>query len=329
MNADVKTIILKVTGAEEIIKEEVIQNLWSNYGQIIRISLSGSKFSSVILKHIQYGNPGSHARGWNTSLSHNRKVKSYQVETAWYQQYGSFCSDSCRIPKCLAIEKIGDDVLLMMEDLNAAGYPVRKSTVNWNEMKACISWLANFHVTFMEIKPKGLWETGTYWHLETRPDELAVLKDLPLKNAASIIDHKLKSSPFQTLVHGDAKLANFCFSKDGEKVAAVDFQYAGAGVGVKDLAYFIGSCLDEEESERLEEEMLNHYFSELKKALERNQADSIYKDLEEDWRGLFYVAWADFHRFLKGWSPGHWKINSYSEKISRRVIQDLQMGKMS
>ena len=35
---------------------------------------------------------------------------------------------------------------------------------------------------------------------------------------------------------------------------------------------------------------------------------------------MYYVAWADFHRFLKGWSPGHWKINSYSEQVVKKVI---------
>ena len=34
----------------------------------------------------------------------------------------------------------------------------------------------------------ALWESGTYWHLETRPDELEELEDLDLKNAASAID---------------------------------------------------------------------------------------------------------------------------------------------
>jgi len=40
-------------------------------------------------------------------------------------------------------------------------------------------------------------------------------------------------------VHGDAKLANFCFSRDGKKVAAVDFQYVDGGCGMKDLSRII------------------------------------------------------------------------------------------
>ena len=98
---------------------------------------------------------------------------------------------------------------------------------------ACVSWLAGFHAQNLNADPAGLWESGTYWHLETRPDELKRLDDPVLKQAASSIDQKLKDTKFQTLVHGDAKLANFCFSDDGNQVAAVDFQYVGGGCGMK------------------------------------------------------------------------------------------------
>ena len=141
------------------------------------------------------------------------------------------------------------------------------------EIKACLSWLAHFHATFLNVAPTHLWKTGTYWHLETRPDVLKVLDDLKPKKAASLIDQKLKDSPFQTLVHGDAKLANFCFSNDGSKVAAVDFQYIGAGCGMKDVVYFIGSCLYEEDCEQQEFQLLEFYFSTLKSALKEQNKD--------------------------------------------------------
>ncbi len=36
------------------------------------------------------------------------------------------------------------------------------------------------------------------------------------------------------------------------------------------------------------------------------------------------IAWTDFYRFLKGWSPGHWKIHSYSERLAHKVVSHLQ-----
>ncbi|MDG1070940.1 MAG: DUF1679 domain-containing protein, partial [Akkermansiaceae bacterium] len=142
-------------------------------------------------------------------------------------------------------------------------------------------------------------------------------------NAAGAIDAKLTQAKFQTLVHGDAKLANFCFSENGGEVAAVDFQYVGGGCGMKDVAYLVGSCLDEEESEAREEEILDIYFENLSGALQAKGSEVQVDQLIAEWRGLYHYAWADFHRFLKGWCPGHWKINSYSERIVREVIAGL------
>jgi thiamine kinase-like enzyme len=147
--------------------------------------------------------------------------------------------------------------------------------------------------------------------------ELEALADEKLKKAAPLIDLKLNNCRHKTLVHGDAKLANFCFSATG-KVAGVDFQYVGGGCGMKDLAYFIGSCLNESDCEQLEEKILHSYF----KSLQKHVPQSI-DALEREWRPLYRLAWADFHRFLKGWSPGHRKINNYSESVTAEVIEQL------
>jgi len=217
-------------------------------------------------------------------------------------------------------------VVMVLEDLDAAGYPERRTRVSEAELNACLSWLAQFHALFLRESPEGLWPNGTYWHLETRPDELKVLagEDPELHAAAAALDAELKASPFQTWVHGDAKLANFCFSVEGGSVAAVDFQYVGGGCGMQDLAYFIGSCFGEDECARLESSLLNRYFSFLRQALAGLHSTVDTDALESDWRRLYPVAWTDFHRFLKGWSPGHWKIHSYSEQLARSVVAEIK-----
>jgi len=323
MQAQFKTTILNATGATDLFEIEVIQSLWSGYGKIVRYGLTHSTMASVVVKQVHWPQQTQHPRGWNTDLSHRRKIKSYQVESAWYAQWGSRCDDRCRIPRCLALQPQGDDVLMVLEDLNAAGYPVSHTQVSTAQIHTCLSWLANFHATFMHVQATDLWAVGTYWHLDTRPDEWAALDDIALKQAAGQIDQKLRDSPFQTLVHGDAKLANFCFSDDGQQVAAVDFQYVGGGCGMKDVAYFIGSCVSESACEASEAECLAVYFSALKQALGRHNQPVDVVALEQDWRSLYPVAWTDFHRFLKGWSPGHWKINAYSERVARGVLAQL------
>jgi len=324
MNQHFRNIILEATGANNLYEIEVIQSLWSGYGEIVRIGLDGSKLQSVVVKHVNLPERKNHPRGWNTDLSHQRKLKSYKVETRWYKNLSKNCDSACKIPQCFALETLGSEVLMVLEDLDASGYSERKSSlVNWDNINACLGWLANFHATFLNVKPEGLWKTGTYWHLETRPEELEAMDDRPLKEAAKNIDEALKDSPFQTLVHGDAKLANFCFSEDGKKVAAVDFQYVGGGCGMKDVAYFIGSCMSENDCERYENKILDYYFEKLRAAIESKNIEVDTEALEKNWRELYHVAWADFHRFLKGWHPGHWKINSYSERVSREVIDKL------
>ena len=315
MNDYFKSVILKSTGASSLLKKEMIQKLWSGYGEISRIRLENSSYDSVVVKHVQLPTSQNHPRGWNTDIGHQRKVKSYQIEKNWYSTYSQ--QSSARLPKCLAIDSQDQEVLIILEDLNSNGYPLRKRSVKWDEIATCLTWLAEFHSSFIGHDPAGLWAVGTYWHLDTRPQELAVLSDQKLKEAASAIDEKLNNCTYKTFVHGDAKLANFCFGKDGQ-VAGVDFQYVGGGCGMKDIAYFIGSCLNENDCEQLEAQILDTYFDSLQNALpQQNLA------LEKEWRSLYRVAWADFHRFLKGWSPGHWKINSYSERVTAEVIRNL------
>ena len=312
--------ILNATGATAIQSVELVQALWSDMGQLLRVGLCGvPDMNSVIVKHVAYGQHGHHPRGWNTDISLKRKVKSYQVENHWYRTFAHLSPRSCRVPRFIAESNDEEHSTLMLEDLNESGYPLRRQSLSDQDLKNCLSWLANFHGSFMGTEPKGLWPIGTYWHLDTRPDELAIMENGPLKKKARKIDTMLNEARFQTLVHGDAKVANFCFSATGDDVAALDFQYVGGGCGMKDVAYFLGSCLSESECERRDEELLTFYFSELMRSLKHRGFDHI-EALEAEWRSLYAIAWTDFYRFLQGWSPGHWKVNSYSRRLANESL---------
>ena len=280
--------------------------------------LADIKRSFKSVKHIKPKGGFDHPRGWGTNLSHQRKLKSYKVESYWYESVAGKCNNHCRVPECYGVYESDEESLIILEDLDAAGFSGRKHSLSEKDLKNCISWLANFHARFMHHSSEGLWEQGTYWHLDTRPDELEVLDDHALKSAASDIDQALYNCKYKTLVHGDAKVANFCFGE--ESVAAVDFQYIGGGCGMKDLAYFVGSCLRDEDCEKHEDYLLDLYFDEL-----RETGIEEFEAIEKEWRRMYDYAWADFHRFLKGWSPGHWKINSYSERIVKKVLGDLNV----
>jgi hypothetical protein len=319
----IEKLIQRKTGAKSIAFEHTLQSLWSGYGSIDRYTLSGCSTPSVIVKHVRLPDAKRHPRGWDTDLSHRRKLRSYQVETYWYQHYAAECDAHCRVPAILALEKYGDETVMLMEDLDASGFSLRRQSVDLQDMNNCLSWLAAFHARFMQRKPSGLWSVGSYWHLATRPDELNAMPAGPLKDHAAKIDQRLNNAPYKTIIHGDAKLANFCFSATGEQVAAVDFQYVGGGNGMKDVAYFISSCLDENECAHFEDDLLDIYFEHLNHHLRRHQPDIDAAQVERSWRPLYALAWTDFFRFLQGWSPGHWKIHSYSQQLADKVIREL------
>lgn len=333
MNQQLSKLILSTTHARQIISQEVIQSLWSGYGEILKIQLQGGDHESVIVKHITPPSQSNHPRGWNSDRSHQRKLKSYQVETNWYQHWSQRCNQVanqvCRVATCYASESIGNSHVLILEDLDAAGFPIRHDSLNKSDTRLGLKWLANFHATFLDESPaniphQALWQIGSYWHLATRPDELAAMTDHALQQAAPAIDAKLSNSQFQTLIHGDAKVANFCFSPDNKHIAAVDFQYVGGGCGMKDVAYFLGSCLDEKQCEKWQEDLLDYYFSEMKQALQTQNNNIDFMALETEWRKLFPYAWADFHRFIIGWMPSHRKINGYSQDMVNQVLEQLK-----
>ncbi len=315
--------LLSRLGFAKILRIEAIQTLWSGCGEIVRIHLDDAKISSIIIKNIDLSATKNHPRGWNTDRSHLRKVKSYEVEQEWYSKWANQCDTSCRIPKCYFSTNKEAQQLILLEDLNPSGYPKRRESLEINEAKTVLKWLANFHAIFMNPTPDKLWEVGTYWHLSTRPDEWKEMTESKLKSKALEIDQLLTNCQFKTIVHGDAKVANFCFSNDYMSVAAVDFQYVGGGCGMKDVAYFLGSCLSENECERHETELLDYYFEQFTIALSNKQSNLDAKLIEKEWRRLFPLAWADFTRFLVGWSPSHRKLNNYSEMMVEQALKLL------
>ena len=120
----IEEIIKQATGASKLIDKGQIQELWSGYGAIRRFQTVGGSHESVIIKHISLPENTGHPRGWNTKTSHQRKLRSYQIETSWYQQWASRCDARCYVPDCIAVKTHNSDTLLILEDLDASGFSV-------------------------------------------------------------------------------------------------------------------------------------------------------------------------------------------------------------
>ena len=298
-----------------------IQMLWSGYGEIARYCVP-SLNKSVIAKLVMPPEQSNHPKGWNGQRSHQRKLDSYINESIFYKQYSQQTDSLCRTPSCyFANANIASNLpdnktkstnsVLIMEDLDQAGFSKRVNQASLRTVKLGVRWLANFHAKFLNHNLRDVWPIGTYWHLATRPDEFARMPEGELKRKASKLDYTLNNARFQTLLHGDAKLANFCFSANTNDLAAVDFQYVGRGVGVKDLMYFLGSCFDADELALYANSLVDEYFSILRLSIQNDHQELDFSALECEWRTLLPLVWADFERFLVGWATEHYKVNAY------------------
>ena len=139
MNPQFKEAILNITAAKDTAELEEIQELWSGFGQIVRVSLKGANVSSVIVKNIDLSNGGSHPRGWNTAASFNRKQISYEVEQEWYENYACETNDNCRTANYLGSGSVDGNRIIVLEDLDACGFPIRKSRLDKDGAKLCLN----------------------------------------------------------------------------------------------------------------------------------------------------------------------------------------------
>lgn len=311
-----EAILCTATGATSATRLHRIQELWSGWGEIVRYRLDGVVPDTVIVKRVSTPTEASHPVGWSSSHADQRKERSYRVEHSFYRDLAPRLSGAVRVPRALHLEP----GLFVLEDLDAVGFAGRArgaGSLDIGRVHPCLDWLAGLHATFLGAELPGVWEFGTYWHLATRPDELLAMAPGALREAAAAIDAALSGASHQTLVHGDAKVANFCFGPD--RVAAVDFQYTGGGCGLKDVAYFLGSCLHDRVLERDGEALLDRYFQHLRAAL----GDELGAAVEGEWRPLWPMAWADFERFLAGWAPNHWKRTGYAADMTRLALRGL------
>jgi hypothetical protein len=289
--------IASVTGASAARRADRIQSLWSGYGELFRVALQGGPYATAVVKWAQ---PPELAAD---EASDARKRRSYEVETAFYRELSARCDDRCRVARFLGARSDGERWILVLEDLDAAGFGERRRRLDAAPLDACLAWLASFHARFLGERPESLWPTGTYWHLATRTGELAAIEDPAFREVAPVLDRALSRGVHRSLVHGDAKEANFCFRRGGRAVAAVDFQYVGGGCGIRDVAYLLHGRSDTPPDGSAPPH-LDTYFHHLRRAL--GERDGVDADaVEEEWRALYPVARADFLRFLAGWAPSH------------------------
>ena len=95
----------------------------------------------------------------------------------------------------------------------------------------------------------------------------------------------------------------------------------GGGVGIKDVMLLLSSMPQALMTN--EPEYLEYYFTQLTSYLSHYHAHIDAQEVCKHWQSLYKFAWADFVRFLKGWSPNHFKLNQHSLAITELALSEL------
>jgi hypothetical protein len=301
---------------------DTIQRLWAGMGHIYRVSHKHEPRSFVI-KHIC---PPPTAK---QPFGDRRKAVSYEVEAAFYKSLAQklFSEHDLALPKPLHVEHHFDEKHGRHEIIICMSHVDSSRTRHGSEkdyMHSVLTWLATLHASYWGeervdaiVDQVGLQPQGSYWYLDTRPDEHDSMPSKGwegrLKRAARAIDNRLKRDEMHCLIHGDAKDANVIITESG-KVFMCDFQYVGKGPPTKDLAYFFCTAVDVKK----EAEALQFYLAELSKRLPADTTPPTMPQLQDS----LELAYCDFTRFMSGW--GYWGGNM--EDRVRAILDRLDNG---
>eukprot|EP00586_Coscinodiscus_wailesii_P003630 CAMPEP_0172490010 /NCGR_PEP_ID=MMETSP1066-20121228/20320_1 /TAXON_ID=671091 /ORGANISM="Coscinodiscus wailesii, Strain CCMP2513" /LENGTH=347 /DNA_ID=CAMNT_0013258273 /DNA_START=55 /DNA_END=1098 /DNA_ORIENTATION=+ len=302
-----------------IISQSQVATLWAGMGSIVRLKCEDTFGNStfIIAKNIKCSNP--------RSFGDKRKAASYRVEASFYgSQYCKDLSERHICCKGLYTEDDGNGSIAILMT------PLPNATIRYMDgdtAQAAVRSVARLHAYFWgdtkadaAVAEGGLAEQGTYWYLDTRPDEYDYMSDRglsgELKRAASDIDEALKNHEYQTVCHGDLKGCNMAMSRDPRYVMFVDFQYLGKACPAKDLAYLFvcGMDVDLDFEERREREMLQLYIDELAACgvgADRKTPLPTLEGLKE----ALDLSYCDLYRWMLGW--GVWGNGFLEGRVER------------
>ena len=300
----VQTIVGQV-GFTDVTDVTVIQSLWANYGKLYRCQAARRRddetATQLVVKH--FAPPLSAS---DDSEDHLRKMRSYEVESAFYEKLSAKMIDrGCIVPELVGCTREGQSIALVMRDLGAqyGSFTVRRGNcMDMDEAKQLLRYLARFHGINWGQSVEGLWPEGSFWQLGTRMDELQYLdtswKRYGLDRDMALRIHELVTSlPHRTIVHGDAKAANFFWFDERGDVGGYDLQYVGGASPMRDIAYTLGCSLQEHLIERHEEALLRFYHGELLSHLSPKDAAGFTFETMQD---AYDLCVADLVRFMCG-----------------------------
>jgi len=283
-------------------------SLWGGMGHIYRIG------TCLIVKHICLPQKQSLSRG------DQRKKDSYQVEANFYEHVAPILDTELKLPRSYLVDRdYKGGMIIAMSNIDHES----PSFGDWSYIQAVLRWLATLHGRTWGKADKmvqlGLQPMGSYWHLDTRPDEHDSMPDTGwegrLKMAARAICDRLQRDSMQCIIHGDCKDANVLYDKG--KVTMCDFQYCGKACPAVDLVYFFCSSVGTSDEERA----LEYYLECLCATLKKRNISEL--PTLSQFRESMDIAYCDYYRFMSGW--GYWGSGDGQERV-QQVLDRLDGG---
>ena len=240
--------------------------------QIDDVSGSGAIPSTLIAK-----------MGAKDPAARQRVAGGYQKECGFYSSLAE--TVDVRVPRCWFATISDDhcDFVLLLDDLSPAVPGVQANGCSPTEAIECLDNLAGLHaprwndLSLRDHAYLGGTDPATGEFLQSILTEAtgqfvdrykAELGDADCatlwQSAESIAAwYTTRTEPF-TLTHGDYRLDNLMFGPDGT-VTALDWQTVSVGPPGRDVAYFIGTCLDTDLRRDIEDELVGGYYAGLER----------------------------------------------------------------
>lgn len=228
-------------------------------------------------------------------------ANAYRMECHFYREIAP--TVDVRVPGSayVAIAPTGGDFVLLLEDLAPAVQGDQLAGCTDDQARDAVLNLAGLHgprwCDPALLQVDGLALNG--------PDDAALMAEFhasATETFLTALDGRLDTADLVTLraipavieawalaradtfapVHGDYRLDNLMFPPDGGPgVTAVDWQTLSLAHPLRDVAYFLGTCLDPDRRRRLEADLVAAYH----RALERHDIDGYSLDqCWEDYR---------------------------------------------
>ena len=209
----------------------------------------------------------------------------YRTEARFYSELAG--RTPARTPRCFwtGLDPESGDFLLLMEDLGGLRSVSHDNGCSESDARASLSALARIHAAWWDSPELG---ASNWLKCAGDADDTLFLANIDsgwpeflegdgrLLNAAEItvLDRirrglpRLRSwlgeSPL-TLSHGDYRLENFFFADEpgGTEVVVLDWQLLAQGPPGRDLGYFLGWNLTQEQRRAWERDLVRFYYQEL------------------------------------------------------------------